>query len=169
MVWRSVGVAPWLGALDTFGGVMQQGTATVIGTAVTDVRHTVTRDGQSLARFRAVVRPRRFDRQSDQWVDQEPSFVSVICWRTLADNVVASVVKGDPVIVSGRLRVREWQNGDRQGIDVEVEAVSVGHDLCRGASRFTRSRARPVLGSADEAGADAGSNSDRAGPPTKAA
>lgn len=118
---------------------MQQGTVTVVGTAVTDVRHAVTRDGQTFARFRAAVRPRRFDRVSGQWIDQEPSFVSVVCWRMLAENVVASIAKGDPVVASGRLRVREWRAGERQGIDVEVEAVSVGHDLSRGVTRFSRS------------------------------
>ncbi len=117
---------------------MQQGTVTVVGTAVTDVRHAVTKDGQTFARFRAAVRPRRLDRVSGQWVDQEPSFVSVVCWRMLAENVVASIAKGDPVVASGRLRVREWRTVDRQGIDVEVEAVSVGHDLSRGVARFSR-------------------------------
>jgi single-strand DNA-binding protein len=64
----------------------------------------------------------------------------VSCWRTLADHVVASVHKGDPVVVAGRLRVREWTDGDRQGTHVDIEARSVGHDLSHGVTRFERLR-----------------------------
>ncbi|MFD0530150.1 single-stranded DNA-binding protein [Kitasatospora arboriphila] len=45
---------------------------------------------------------RRFDRGTGDWVDGETSWVTVVAWRWLATNLVSSVNKGDPVVVSGR-------------------------------------------------------------------
>ena len=38
----------------------------------------------------------------------------------------------------GRLRVRDWDNGERAGTSVEIEAETVGHDLMWGSSTFVR-------------------------------
>jgi single-strand DNA-binding protein len=38
----------------------------------------------------------------------------------------------------GRLRVRDWDNGERAGTSVEIEAETLGHDLVWGSSTFTR-------------------------------
>lgn len=114
-------------------------TTSIIGVAVTDVRHVVTQSGLSLARFRMVSQPRRFDSSAGTFVDQDASFVTVFCWRAMADNVVSSIHKGDPVVVVGRLRVREWEDdAGSPRVTVEVDAQSIGHDLARGTARFLR-------------------------------
>jgi single-strand DNA-binding protein len=46
-------------------------------------------------------------------------------------------------VVQGRLKVRSWEKDDRSGITVEVDALTVGHDLSRGTAMF-----RPVRRSA---------------------
>jgi single-strand DNA-binding protein len=38
----------------------------------------------------------------------------------------------------GRLRVRDWDNGERAGTSVELEAETLGHDLMWGSSTFVR-------------------------------
>ena len=38
----------------------------------------------------------------------------------------------------GRLRVRDWDNGERAGTSVEIEAENIGHDLVWGSSTFVR-------------------------------
>ena len=118
-------------------------TTSMIGTAVTDVRHTTTQSGLSMARFRMVSQPRRFDSTAGTFVDQEPSFVTVFAWRALADHVAASIRKGESVVVVGRLRVREWSDDGRPRVTVEVDAQAVGHDLSRGTARFARSHKSP--------------------------
>jgi len=115
-------------------------TCTVVGNAVTDVRSVITRTGHHVASFRIASTLRRFDREAGRWQDVETTYLTVSCWRTLADHVVQSVHKGDPVVVTGRLRVREWSDGDRRGLTVDVDAKAVGHDLARGISRFERVR-----------------------------
>jgi single-strand DNA-binding protein len=41
-------------------------------------------------------------------------------------------------VVSGRLKVRDWDNGERSGTSVEIEADSLGHDLVWGTTQFSR-------------------------------
>ena len=116
---------------------------TLVGNVVTDVGATTTPGGAELAWFRLASTPRHYDRALGRWVDGDTSYVRVSCWRHLARNVVVSVRKGDPVVVTGRLRVREWAREDRKGVAVEVDASAIGHDLSRGVSRFDRP-ARPA-------------------------
>jgi single-strand DNA-binding protein len=56
----------------------------------------------------------------------------------LAINSAGSVSKGERVLVTGKLRVRDWDNGERAGTSVEVEAEALGHDLTWGTATFTR-------------------------------
>lgn len=127
------------------GGVMHAIAVSIIGVAVTDVRHGITTSGVPIARFRMVSQPRRYDSNLGSFVDMEASYVTVVSWRNTADNIAASIHKGDPVVVVGKLRVREFESDGRTRIAVEVDAQSVGHDLSRGSSRFSRAL-RPVEG-----------------------
>jgi single-strand DNA-binding protein len=111
---------------------------TVVGNAASDVRVQMTQSGVPLARFRIAVSPRRFDRGSEQWVSGDASFYTVQCWRGLAENVTSSIDKGDPLVVTGRLRVREWEREGRWWTATEIDAASVGHDLARGVAEFRR-------------------------------
>ncbi|MDP9416761.1 MAG: single-stranded DNA-binding protein [Actinomycetota bacterium] len=131
---------------------MNEGRVTLTGNVVTELRHVKTDDGVHIASFRLACTPRRKDKRTQQWVDGDTSYFTVTCWRHLAQNVAASVHRGDPLVVTGDLKVREWTNDGRSGINVEVDAVSVGHDLNRGVAQFQRvSRARPVSPEDDEA------------------
>jgi single-strand DNA-binding protein len=98
-------------------------------------------NGTSTAKLRVAYTERRFSRETGEWADGPTSFVTVLCWRTLADNVAISLRKGEPVVVRGRLRVREYSGKDGSPrIAVEVDASSVGHDLSRGVAHFSRTR-----------------------------
>lgn len=67
-------------------------------------------------------------------------------WRGLAENVMASVGVGEPLVVQGRLRVREEEREGKKWTTAEIDAVAVGHDLSRGTSAFRRvSQGRPEL------------------------
>jgi single-strand DNA-binding protein len=81
---------------------------------------------------------RRFDRTTKKWVDGETNWYTITAFRQLAINVAGSISKGERVVVSGKLRVRDWDNGERAGTSVEIEAEAIGHDLTWGTSTFTR-------------------------------
>lgn len=126
------------------------------GYVAQEPRFRLTSNGISTVSLRVAYTPRRVDRETGEWADGTTSFVSVVCWRTLADNVARCLHKGEPVLVKGRLQVRPYEKDGVSRIAVEVEAVSVGHDLARGASSFQRPR-RPVAAQApDGHGAEAG-------------
>lgn len=107
---------------------------TMTGIAVTDVKSSDVR-GASVASFRLLSTVRRYDRNRG-WIDADTNFVTITCWRGLAQNVASSVVKGNPLLVFGKLKVRPWDRADRVGSTVEVEALAVGHDLSRGTSAY---------------------------------
>ena len=111
---------------------------TVIGNAVTDVSLRVTSTGASVASFRIASNSRRFDKSTSSWIDQEPSYLSITAWSQLAENVALSVHKGQPLVVTGKLKVRQWQDADKSGTNVEIDAIAIGHDLNRGPSEFTK-------------------------------
>jgi single-strand DNA-binding protein len=126
--------------------VVNDSQLTVIGNVVGDLRFMVTDSGVPLANFRIVNRPRRFDRASASWIDGEPNFYIVNCWRTLAENVGSSVGKGDPVVVTGRLRLRTWQKDENHRVmNAEIDAISVGHDLRWGTTAFHRVRRQEAV------------------------
>ncbi len=130
-------------------------TVTVIGTVGTDVRYTPGEKGARV-NFRLASTARYFNRSTDSWTDGPTTWLDVVCWRRLADHVESSIAKGDPVIVCGRLRVRQWENERGNGQSVEITATTVGHDLNRGTSAFSRQRPRTAVTSGT--GGDAAPN-----------
>jgi single-strand DNA-binding protein len=112
---------------------------TLTGLVATAPRHIVTSEGLPITSFRLASTQRRFDRSQERWVDAETNWYSVTAFRQLAINSAGSVGKGDRVVVTGRLRIREWENGERTGTNIDVEADAIGHDLMWGTSVFSRS------------------------------
>lgn len=114
---------------------------TICGNVTADPVARTTSRGEPMATFRLASTPWRYDAQQRRYVDLQTSFVDVATFRHLARHALASIGKGDPVIVHGRLRVSAWERDGRSGTNVEIEALTVGHDLVRGTSAFTRASA----------------------------
>ncbi|MBM7472763.1 single-stranded DNA-binding protein [Subtercola frigoramans] len=113
-------------------------TISLTGVVATEPRFLTTNDGLEVTTFRLASSQRRFDRNKNAWVDAGTNWYTVASFRQLAANLAQSISKGDRVVATGRLRIREWQGTERAGITVEIEADSVGHDLAWGRSVFTR-------------------------------
>ncbi|WP_443081240.1 single-stranded DNA-binding protein [Streptomyces sp. PmtA] len=119
---------------------------TLVGNVATAVEYRESATG-GRARFRFAVPSRRWDRQRDAWTDGPTSFYTVWAWRALGANLAASVGVGEPLVVHGRLRVREEEWEGKLRTSVDVDAVAAGHDLTRGTSAFrrvTRTEAPPT-------------------------
>ena len=82
--------------------------------------------------------PRRVDVTTGEWRDLPSSFFTVNCWRRLAYSVSASLHKGDPVIIRGRLKSRTWNDNGTMRSVVDIEADSVGHDMSYGWAHFMK-------------------------------
>lgn len=116
---------------------MNETLVTLVGNAATAVEFRETASG-GMARFRFAVTPRRWDRAKEAWADGHTSFYTVWAWRTLAANLTGSVAVGEPLVVHGRLKVREEELEGQRRTFVDIEAVAVGHDLTRGTAAFRR-------------------------------
>ncbi|MFF8604614.1 single-stranded DNA-binding protein [Streptomyces sp. NPDC015346] len=142
---------------------------TLVGNVATSVEYRDTATG-GVARFRFAVTARRWDRERGTWVDGHTSFYTVFAWRALGANLAASVSVGEPLVVHGRLKVREEERegqgqgqGQGQGLRktfVDIDALAVGHDLTRGTAAFRRVvKGEPRVTERQENGA-AGPNRD---------
>ena len=120
-------------------------TITLTGFVATAPRHLVTGEGLPITSFRLASTQRRYDRRTAEWVDGETNWYTVTGFRQLAVHTAASIAKGDRVIVTGRLRIRDWSSGERSGTTIEVEAEALGHDLSWGTAAFTRAASSAVL------------------------
>jgi single-strand DNA-binding protein len=110
----------------------------IAGLVATTPRHLVTQDGLPITSFRLAASQRRFDRNQNKWIDGETNWYTITSFRQQAINISQSVNKGDRILVTGKIRVRDWDNGDRSGTNIEVEATHIGHDLSWGCTVFTR-------------------------------
>lgn len=137
---------------------------TVVGTVVrNEDKRRVGDDQRMVLNLRVAANERRFDRASQQWVDGDTLYLRVNCWRALAENAGVLLV-GDPVIVTGKLRTKEWltEEGDRRS-RVELEASALGPDLARcGVSGVRKTRRDDRTGDDGEAAMD-GAEIERGG------
>lgn len=102
-------------------------TLVVVGNLTGDPELRFTSSGAAVAKFTVASTPRVLDRQSGQWRDGEPLFITCTAWRDLAEHVAESLTRGVRVIVSGRLRLARWQDktsGEkRSAYGLEVDEI----------------------------------------------
>lgn len=119
---------------------MQDAQITLTGIVGTDVEFSQGA-GWSLARFRLSCTPRRL--RAGQWVDQETTWIGITAWGRTAENMRDSLAKGDPVVVTGKLRTSAWEGVDGTRHErMVVEVSAIGHDLTRGRAQFSRNERR---------------------------
>jgi single-strand DNA-binding protein len=123
----------------TNGGIMaQQGIITITGFVGANPIGFGREGKTGGCSFRVGSTRSYFHAASGEWKDQPTTWMTVKAFRTLALNVLASVRKGDPVIVSGLLNTEEWQQDGNNRSRIVIEASAVGHDLSRGVGSFQR-------------------------------
>lgn len=116
---------------------------TVSGLVATDVKRHETADNLTMATFRLAANTRRFDAAKNSWTTTSTNWFTIVSFRQLAKNVLDSVSKGDRVVIQGKLKIRDWDNGERSGTSIEIDADHIGLDLNFGVSSFDRVVLRP--------------------------
>lgn len=100
-------------------------TVTLIGNAVREPELKFLPSGVALCELGIAVNTRR--KEGDRWVDGDPEFYDVTCWREMAENVAESIEKGTRVVVVGKLNFRTWENDQgekRSKISITADEVS---------------------------------------------
>lgn len=134
-------------------------TVTILGRVGGDPNRSETAGGVPIVKFRLASPQRRFDSQTQQWVETGTNWYNVSAFRQLAEHAKASLRQGQGVIVTGRLKLREWESGDRKGMSADIDAEAIGHDLRWGASAFIKANRLPA-GQATEINAAAFASDD---------
>ena len=99
---------------------------TVVGNLVADPEPRVSQAGKPWVTFRIASTPRVRDKQSGDWSDGEPLWLGCRAYGDMADNIAASLAKGQRVLVQGRLTQRSYtdsQGQQRTSLDLEVEEI----------------------------------------------
>ena len=109
---------------------------TLVGNVTKEPDLRYTAGGKAVTSFGMAVNRRYM--VNNEWTE-EVSFFNVTCWADLAENVAASLNKGNRAIVTGRLsqRTYETREGEKRNI-VEVVADSIGPDLRWATCEVTR-------------------------------
>ncbi len=112
---------------------------TLIGNLTADPELRFTPSGHAVAKFTVASTPRVFDRQTNEWRDQDTLFLNCEVWRQYAENVTESLQKGMRVIVSGRLKSRSYEtnSGEKRTV-FEVDVEDVGPALRNATAKVTR-------------------------------
>jgi single-strand DNA-binding protein len=112
---------------------------TIVGNLVNDPELRFTASGQPVATFRVASTPRLRDNATGEWKDGDSLFLTCNVWRQMAENCAESLQRGMRVIVSGRLRQRnyETQQGEKRTV-YEIEADDVGPSLLRASAKVTK-------------------------------
>jgi single-strand DNA-binding protein len=125
-------------------------TITVTGNVATEPQQRTIAGDVSVTSFRVACTHRRFDQESRAWVDAYTNYYSISAFRSLGRHAFASLALGDRVVVSGRLRLKDWDNGTRRGTTAEIDAESIGHDLLWGVTRFQRAGTQGASSPSDD-------------------
>ena len=105
------------------------------GNLAWDPQLRTTAGGAHVVDLRVGTTPRR--RKGESWEDSETQWYEVVAWNRLAQNVCASLRKGDTVTVTGRMTKQSYQSADRDTGELRdrekhvVEALNLGVDLGR--------------------------------------
>jgi single-strand DNA-binding protein len=113
----------------------------ITGVIATQPRSIVTSEGLAICSFRVASPQRHFSKSDNQWVEGETNWFTVSAFRQLAEHAISSLHKGERIVVRGRLKLRQWEREEKNGLSAEIEADALGHDLRWGSSAFTRSDA----------------------------
>lgn len=94
----------------------------LMGNLTRDIEMRTTPSGQTVANFSLAV-SRSWKGQDGQQQEQT-SFINCVAWGKAGEIIAQYVKKGDPLLVSGRLDQRSYDDKDgnkRQAVEVNVE------------------------------------------------
>ena len=114
-------------------------TVTFEGNLADDPQTRFTPSGKPITQMTVLVNARR-QNSDGEWVDAEPTRNMERAFKTLAENIVESLAKGDRVFVHGTVTTEAWtdeQSGEKRTAQ-RVLAEIVGPSLRWATARITK-------------------------------
>jgi single-strand DNA-binding protein len=112
---------------------------TVVGNLTNDPELRFTPSGAAVTNFTVASTTRILDKNTNEWKDGDTVFLRCSVWRQYAENVAETLTKGMRVIVSGRLKVRQYETREGgKGTSVECDVDDVGPALKYATAKVTK-------------------------------
>lgn len=105
---------------------------TIIGYLTSDPELKNTSSGLAVTNITIASTPSKFNKNTNQWEDGQTLFMRATAWRTMAEQIAASMKKGDKVIAFGKFVAESYK--DKDGNDrttTRLDLESIGLDLSR--------------------------------------
>lgn len=103
--------------------------------------------GQSVCSFSLALN-RSYKNSEGEW-QEATDFVDIVAWAQLGERVAQYVTKGRPVLVSGRLQSRSWEQDGQKRSKLEVVAQDVTFLGGRGGESSEASAPTPAPATSD--------------------
>lgn len=91
---------------------------------VIDLDLKFSQKGNAWLKIRGIAKDRVRD-ANGTWADGDPLFIDIIVNQG-SEHLYESVVKGDTIIVTGRLKQREYEVDGNKRTDIQIHADNVG-------------------------------------------
>lgn len=95
---------------------------TLMGNLTKDPEVSTTPGGQVVGKFSLALN--RSYKVENEW-KESTDYVDIVCWGNLAERNKQYLSKGRPVLVSGRIQSRSWEQDGQKRSKVEVVASDV--------------------------------------------
>lgn len=102
---------------------------TIIGTLTGDPEIKMLPSGLAVTTVNIAANDRRYNKQTQQYEDGDTTFLRASIWKQYAENVAESLRKGDKVIATGRLKMRQWEKDGVKRTSFELEVDEIGPTL----------------------------------------
>lgn len=87
---------------------------TVVGNIVRDPELKFTPSGKAVTTFTVAQTPRKFNRETNEWVDaSDTNYFRCTIWDSPAENVAETLKTGNRVIVTGTLSTRTYTDKEK--------------------------------------------------------
>lgn len=93
---------------------------------VTDPELRFSDKGPAWIKVRGMAKDRVRDRYTGMYSDGDPLFVDIILNGQSAEHLFESIVKGDTITVSGKLKQREYEKDGEKCTVMEIRADHIG-------------------------------------------
>ena len=110
------------------------------GNLVTDPELRYSKDGKAFCSFRIAVDNK----------DKPTTFKNCICFTYLAENIAASLVKGDRIMVYGRIETQAWEKEGKQYTADQIIVEDAGPSLMFAEAEYKRKPKESYEGGNDD-------------------
>lgn len=105
-------------------------------TIVADPEIRFSGKGNAWAKIRGVAKDRVRD-SNGTWADGDPLYIDIIVGNG-AEHLIESVAKGDSIIVTGKLKQREFEYNGEKRVAYQINADNIGPSTRWGQARTKR-------------------------------